>query len=110
MEVTGRSPAPLVVVLTLEATSEIDDDGCDALAELHYRLRAGGVRLHVGGLHTDVLTRLRETGVVNRLDPDTVWPSFRTALLSAYGELAGPAVVTRAVVAALEQRLVPLVL
>jgi anti-anti-sigma regulatory factor len=107
-QVTGSDPVPVVVVLTLEATSVICDKGCEALVELHYKLRASGVRLHVGGVHPAVLDRMRESGALSRLGGDTVWMSLRTALLAAYEHLSGPAVVTRNVVAALELRLVPL--
>ena len=64
--------------------------------------------LYVGALAATVFARMRETGVVERLGEDAVWPSLQTALLSAYEELSGPAIVTRSVVAALQQRLVPL--
>jgi hypothetical protein len=99
---------PMVVVLTLELTSDIGAEGCEALVELHYKLRASGVRLHVGGVQPLVLDRMRECGALNRLGGDAVWTSLRTAMLAAYEQLAGPAIVTRNVVAALELRLVPL--
>ena len=107
-QVAGTDPVPLVVVLTLEASSDIGDEACEALVELHYKLRASGVRLHVGGVHPLVLDRMRASGALHRLGGDAVWTSLRTALLAAYEHLAGPAVVTRNVVAALELRLVPL--
>jgi hypothetical protein len=106
--VAACEPLPVVVVLTLEATSDIGDDACEALVELHYKLRANGVRLFVGALSAGVLGRMRENGVVSRIGPEAVWPSLQTAMLAAYGELTGPAVVTRNVLAALHQRLVPL--
>lgn len=101
-------PVPVVVVLSLQHTPEIDDSACEGLIELHYRLRANGVRLYVGALRSPVFERLRAAGVVARLGVDAVWPSLQTAMLAAYGELAGPAVVTREVVAALELRMVAL--
>lgn len=106
--VTECDPAPVVVVLSLQHTAEIDDRACEALIELHYQLRANGVRLCVGALRPTVFERLRASGVVSRLGAEAVWPSLQTALLAAYGELAGPAVVTREVVAALELRMVAL--
>jgi hypothetical protein len=106
--VTECEPLPLVVVLSLQHTSEIDDTACAALIELHYRLRASGVRLCIGALRAPVYERLRSSGVVAGVGADAVWPSLQTAMLAAYGELAGPAVVTREVVAALELRMVAL--
>jgi MFS superfamily sulfate permease-like transporter len=101
-------PIPVVVVLSLQDSPEIDDRACEALIDLHYRLRANGVRLYIGALRPAVFEHLRTAGVVARLGAEAVWPSLQTAMLAAYGELDGPAVVTREVVAALELRMVAL--
>ncbi|WP_020575845.1 STAS domain-containing protein [Actinopolymorpha alba] len=106
--VTACDPLPVAVVLALEATPEIDDAGCEALLELHHKLRASGPRLYVGAVERAVLDRLNRSGALNHLGADVVRPSLRTALLAAYEQLSGPAVVTRGVVAALENRLIPL--
>jgi MFS superfamily sulfate permease-like transporter len=108
--VARAEPAPTRLVLSLEASEEIDDDACDALLEIYFRLRANGIRLYLGALPRAVFERLRRNGVVDRLGTDAVWPSLQTALLAAYEDLAGPTVVTRAVVARLHRRVVPLAL
>lgn len=106
--VANAEPSPARVVLDLEESEDIDDDACDALLEIYFRLRARGIRLYVGALPREVFDRLRRNGVVDRLGTGAVWPSLQTALLAAYEDLAGPAVVTRDVVAQLHRRVVPL--
>jgi hypothetical protein len=67
------------------------------------------VRLFVGALTGGVYEKLRASGAVSRIGATSVWQSRQTALLAAYEELAGPAVVTRQVIATLEECVVPLV-
>lgn len=101
-------PLPYVVVLTLDQAPDIDDDGCEALVELCFSLRASGMRLYLATGSTTVLDRLRATGAVTRMLAGTVHLRLRTALLAAFEDLPGPAVTTRDVLAELEDRLTPL--
>ncbi|MET9022043.1 STAS domain-containing protein [Actinopolymorpha sp. NPDC004070] len=106
--VGASRPLPYVVVLTLDQAPDIDDDGCEALVELCYSLRASGMRLYVATGSTTVLDRLQATGAVNRMLAGTAHLRLRTALLAAFEDLPGPAVTTRDVITDLENRLTPL--
>jgi len=106
--VSRSEPRPLVVVLALHHTPEMDDTTCEAVLDLHHKLDAHGVRLCIGGLQQPVVQRLASTGVMKKLGPDGAWASLQTAMLAAYAHLNGPGVVTRRVMAALQAQVVQL--
>jgi anti-anti-sigma regulatory factor len=107
-QVCRHQPLPFVVVLTLDATPQIDDKGSEALVELFYSLRASGMRLYVAAVTTELFDHLRVSGATNRMGAGAVHLALRMALLSAFEDLPGPAVTTRNVLAALDLRLTPL--
>jgi MFS superfamily sulfate permease-like transporter len=73
-------PPPLVVVLDLSASTDLDVAATDALVELLTDLRARGIELRLAHARAGVRDRMRQTGFLAQLGEDHVFPSTQQAV------------------------------
>jgi len=91
------------VVLALEDTTAIDDDGRDTLHGLGGRLARLGVRLRLAILSPQVRRLWLADSQAHPAGSLPVHPSIRCAVLACYAMLPGPGVVTGAIRTDLER-------
>jgi SulP family sulfate permease len=67
-------------VLNVEANTEIDITGADALEELRHELEVDGIRLGLARLKQDLRDDLAPTGLLDRIGEDMIFASLPTVL------------------------------
>ena len=75
---------PWLVILRMRNVLSIDSSGLHALEQVHGRLRRGGTRLVLSGVHAQPMVVLTQSGAAERLGIDNVRPSFREAGVRAW--------------------------
>lgn len=77
------SPGTKVVLLDLEATSQLDVTAVDVLTALMVRLRARGIDLYLVRVFYQARRVLARAGLIDRLGPDHMWHSISAAVRAA---------------------------
>lgn len=77
--VEDSQPPPAVVVVDVEAVSQTDYDGADALIDLHKTLNARGIVLALARIESDVLALWERAGVVAAIGPQHIFKTAREA-------------------------------
>ena len=96
------------VVLDLGPGADLDASTCEALHDLHDRLRTLGTRLWLAAAAGHTRERLRDSGLTHRLGGGAIHPSLRAAVLATYAAMPGPGLVTGDIRAALAAPAEPL--
>jgi MFS superfamily sulfate permease-like transporter len=80
-ELVGQAePAPVVMVLDLAATADLDVATTDMLFELHQELRASDVELRLAQVRAKVRDRMRITGLMDAIGEQRVYLSIAAAV------------------------------
>jgi len=77
------APATQIVILDLEATSQLDTTAVDAMTGLLVRLRGRGVDLYLVRVFYQARRVLARAGFTARLGPDHMWHSISAAVRAA---------------------------
>ena len=77
------------VVIDAEAISDCDTTAVDTLETVDGDLQARGIELWIARGNSPVLDILRATGLMERLGPDSIFPSVRAAVLAFRERFAG---------------------
>jgi hypothetical protein len=85
--VVAAHPDARVVLLDLEATSQLDTTSVDALDLVLSRLRERDVELHLVRVFRSAREVLRRSGFTERLGPDRMWHSISAAVRAARQQL-----------------------
>ena len=75
-----ENPRARWFLLNVEAVSEVDITGLDALGELHDTCRDRGVRLGLVRAKSELLTELRKHGLLAKIGEDSVYQTMPTAV------------------------------
>ena len=85
--VVAQHPDARVVLLDLEATSQLDTTSVDTLDLVLTRLREHDVELHLVRVFRSAREVLRRSGFSERLGPDRMWHSISAAVRAARQQL-----------------------
>ena len=80
-------PSARVVLLDLEATSQLDTTSVDALDLVLRRLRERGLDLYLVRVFRSAREVLRRAGFLDRLGPNRMWHSISAAVIAARAQL-----------------------
>jgi sulfate permease, SulP family len=92
LAVVSAHPEARVVLLDLEATSQLDTTSVDSLDLVLSRLRERGVDLYLVRVFRSAREVLRRAGFTERLGPDRMWHSISAAVRAAREQLAAAGV------------------
>ena len=81
--IADAEPPVRVVILDASAQDEIDITSTDVLIGLIKALRAKGIEWYVADVHAPVLERGRETGLLDEIGPEYVFPTLDAAVNKA---------------------------
>jgi MFS superfamily sulfate permease-like transporter len=93
LRVVAAHPGARVVLLDLEATSQLDTTSVDTLDLVLTRLRERDVELHLVRVFRSARDVLRRSGFTDRLGPDRMWHSISAAVRAARQQLEAAGVV-----------------
>jgi SulP family sulfate permease len=80
---TVTKPAPAVVVLDLDANDSLDITSAEHLSKLQHELAGTGMQQCLAHIHDPVMEMATETGLVERLGAQHVFPNIDAAVLWA---------------------------